>query len=139
VDIAQYNIRALLIWKTSKKRQEVKQLIYGVIVRTEPEATEHMCISYEDVLRIMIDRLLSDEQLPLTIWRRCCSSVHEHTMSVETCNAIRDLAGVNEEGENTASVRKKLDTAVNNWYLRGEISLSDENLVKPFDACGSER
>ncbi|MCL2032103.1 MAG: hypothetical protein FWG96_02360 [Methanomassiliicoccaceae archaeon] len=113
-------------------------MIYDVIVRTEPEESLHADLSYEDVLTIFIDRLLSDEQLPLTIRRRCCSSVHEHTMSVETCNEIRELAGVMGRSENKkedpADIRTKLDIAVNNWYLRGKISLSDENIIKPLDS-----
>jgi len=108
-------------------------MIYEVIVRTEPEATEYLSLSYEDVLNIMIDSLLSKKQMPLTIRRRCCSSVHEQTMTIETCNKIRELTGV--DGTSGGDVRAKLDVAVNNWYLRGRISLSDDDLIKPFDCC----
>ena len=115
-------------------------MIYEVIVRTEPEETAYLFLSYEDVLNIFIDRLLSDEQYPLTIRRRCCGSVNEHTMPVETCCRIRELAGV--AGENAAKDIKKLridlDTAVNNWYIKGEISVSDLGLIKPFDSCGTD-
>jgi hypothetical protein len=118
----------------------VKLLIYEVIVRTEPEESVYLSLSYEDVLTIFVDRLLSDEQLPLTIRRRCCSSVKEHTMSVETCDLIRKLAGVTEGTENEksserAELRTKLDIAVNNWYLKGKISLSEEGIFKPSDVC----
>ncbi|MCL1811291.1 MAG: hypothetical protein FWG41_03615 [Methanomassiliicoccaceae archaeon] len=114
-------------------------LIYGVIVGTKPEATEYMNLSYEDVLNILIGKLLSDEGLPLTVWRRCCSSVHEHTMSVEICGEIRELVGLgggSEKGGDISQIRKKLDIAVNNWYLRGKISLSEEDVIGPSDHCG---
>ena len=115
-------------------------LIFEVIVRTEPEALGFIELSYEDVLRIVIDQLLSDEQLPLTIRKRSCSSLQEHTISVETCHMIRELVGVkefreNHEEESLQCYRKKLDTAVNNWYLRGRLSLSDDELVKPVGSC----
>ncbi|MCL1979185.1 MAG: hypothetical protein FWG60_03405 [Methanomassiliicoccaceae archaeon] len=110
-------------------------MLYGVIVGTGSDAVEYMNLSYEDVLNKIIDRLLSDEQLPLTIWRRCCSSVHEHTISVETCNEIRALAGVNDADGDAAQIRAKLDAAVNNWYLRGKISLSFDGAVEPLGGC----
>jgi hypothetical protein len=117
-------------------------LLYGVVVRTEPEVTEYPYLSYEDVLRIFVDRLLSDEQVPMTIRRRCCSSLNEQTMSVKICGQIRELAGVTngprKDGEEEM-LRAKLDIAVNNWYIKGEISLSEEGLVKPFDSCGTDR
>jgi hypothetical protein len=118
----------------------VDGLIYGVIAGVEPEAPEYMGLSYEGFLDVMIERLLSDEQIPLTIWRRCCGSVHRHTMSVETCNKIREIAGVPAERKDgddrdPALIIRDLDIAVNNWYLRGEISLSDERIIKPSDNC----
>jgi hypothetical protein len=106
--------------------------LYGIIIGTGQEASEDLCLSYEGLLERAIDHLLSDEQVPLTFWRRCCSSVHRHTMSVEECNQIRTLAGGGSD------VRMKLDTAVNNWYLKGEISLSSEGLVPPPEHCGVE-
>jgi len=119
---------------------EAGRLIYEVVVGTEPEESVYVNLSYEDVLRIFIDRLISEEQAPLTVRRRCCSSVHKQTMSVETCEAIRELAGITGEkegkrNEDPADIRKKLDAAVNNWYLRGKVSLSDEGLVRPVDDC----
>lgn len=111
-----------------------------MIAGTEPEAEEYVDLSYEGVLKVMTDRLLSDEQLPLTVRRICCSSVHMKTMPTETCEEIRELAGVtgrseNREDKDTAIIRKKLDIAINNWYLRGRISISDEDIIGPFE-CG---
>ena len=40
-----------------------------------------------------------------------------------------------KRNEDPADIRKKLDVAVNNWYLRGKVSLSDEGLVRPVDDC----
>jgi len=113
-------------------------MIYELIVRTEPERSEYLSLAYDDVLNLMIDRLLSEKQFPLTIRRRCCSSVHEQTMTVETCNKVREIAGadkLSKGGDGGPDIRMKLDIAVNNWYLRGMISLSDEDLIKPFDSC----
>ena len=113
-----------------------EDLIYEVIVKRETEQSRYADLSYEDALRIMIEHLLSDEQAPIAIRRRCCSSVHEQTMSVDICNTIRKLAGTAEgTGDD---VRIRLDNAVNNWYLRGKISLSDEDLTVPFDCCRTE-
>jgi len=59
------------------------------------------------------------------------------TMSVETCNKIRKLAGVPERSGNASDehIRKLLDNAVNNWYLKGKFSLSDEGIIRPSDSC----
>jgi hypothetical protein len=51
-------------------------------------------------------------------------------MCTDTCNDIRELVKDEKDG---AVIRKKLDLAVNNWYLKGKISLSDENIIGPFD------
>ena len=116
-------------------RAGATDLIYEVIAGTGTDAEEYIHLSYEDVLNIMIKKLLSDEQLPLTVRRRCCSSVHEQTMSEDTCSKIRKLAGVAEKNGDLAQIRADLDIAVNNWYLRGKISLSKEDLVRPSDGC----
>ena len=117
----------------------MRQLIYGLIAGTEPETAEYMGLSYEGLLEAVIERLLSNEQQPLIFWRRCCGSVHRQTMSVETCNRIREIAGVSGKEKNKnddpVRIRMNLDNAVNNWYLKGEISVSDENIIKPSDSC----
>ncbi|MDR1691044.1 MAG: hypothetical protein LBR42_04275 [Candidatus Methanoplasma sp.] len=121
---------------------EEKQLIYEVIARTEPEETAYENLSYEDVLSVMIDNLLLETQVPLTIRRRCCSSVKEHTMSVETCHRIRELAGAavpQKDGADLRPIRVKLDIAINNWYIKGEISLSEERIIKPSEYCYANR
>jgi len=115
-------------------------LLYGIIIKTEPEASERLNLSYEDLIKAVIDHLMSNEQMPLILWRRCCSSVHMQTMTVETCNKIRKLAGVAERSGNDSDekIRKLLDNAVNNWYLKGKFSLSDEGIIKPSDSCRKE-
>ena len=57
------------------------------------------------------------------------------TMSVDICNEIRKLAGVSSGNRNDEGIRMLLDNAVNNWYIKGKISLSDEDLIKPTDYC----
>jgi len=109
-------------------------MIYGLIVGTRPDSKEYMNLSYEDLLRAAIDHLLSNEQQPLTFWRRCCSSVHTQTMSVETCNEIRRITGVSEN-KNRERVERDLDNAINNWYLKGKISLSEDDLIRPEEDC----
>ena len=109
-------------------------LIYEVIVGTGTETKEYINLSYEGVLNVMIDHLLSGEQAPISIRRRCCSSIHKQTMTIETCNKIRELVGSSKENDQN-DIRKKMDVAINNWYLRGKLSLSEEDIIGPSDVC----
>ncbi|MDR3075141.1 MAG: hypothetical protein LBU30_03770 [Candidatus Methanoplasma sp.] len=117
-------------------------MIYDVIVKTEPEESEYTRLSYEDMLRVMIDGLLSENRVPMTIRRRCCGSVHEQTMSVEIRDSIRRVAGVNDgfriDEKSTADMRSRLDAAINNWYIRGEISISDDKLIRSSDTLPAD-
>jgi len=112
-----------------------------VIVRTEPELTEYTNLSYKGVLGIAIGHLLSGEQFPLVIRRRCCNIVRERTMSVETCNEIRAIAGADKEDEksNSREIETNLDIAFNNWYLRGRISLIEKDPVRHFSCCRNNK
>ncbi|MDR1405242.1 MAG: hypothetical protein LBJ20_06755 [Candidatus Methanoplasma sp.] len=116
-------------------------MIYDVIVKTEPES-EYIRLSYEDVLKVMIDSLLSRDTAPMTIRRRCCGSVHEQTMSAETCERIRSIAGITpacgDNADDMKGIRSKLDAAVNNWYLRGVISVSEEKLTVTSEQCPAD-
>lgn len=93
-------------------------------------------LSYDGVVSRLIDHLMSDDVGSITVARRCCSSMSHKTMDEETANSIRDLV----KNENDPKIkRRKLDVAVNNWYLRGKISLSDEDAVRLQNiVCGED-
>lgn len=106
-------------------------MIYGVTVQNATGSQDHESLSYEDVLRIVIDGILTEDPISITIRRRCCSSLSGITMYKETIENIRRVAGVNSTSNvNDEELRRKLDVTINNWYLRGKPSLSEDCLVK---------
>lgn len=104
-------------------------MLYEVVIEKRTSPVVYETLSYEDVINHAIDHLISNDSSDFTIRRRCCSSMKETTMDATTANSIRKM--ITDDGDcSEKEKRRKMDIAVNNWYLRGKISLSDVDALR---------
>lgn len=104
-------------------------MIYEIEIEEAPDNIIYENLEYIGVLNIVIKHLLSDKRSPLVIRRRCCSSVSEMVLSNDAADALRGL--VSNYGDDIDEKIRKLDIAVNNWYIRGVISATKDETLGP--------
>jgi hypothetical protein len=94
------------------------------IVRNNERLETHGCLSYETFIEVICDDILSDKFEITVIKRRCCGSVCERILTLSDAEAILDLSKT-EQGEDPKNVLKRV---VNNWYMKGKISVDCSDL-----------
>ncbi len=105
-------------------------MIYEVIVSYPNKERVYESLQYEGVLESIIHELMSDDPSNINIKRRCCGSVSDFVINSDTIKELKEYANVDDPVTDKDTVRKRLDTAIDNWYIRGKISPSDECVRK---------